>query len=98
MKRILLFLLLPVILMSCDEFLEIEPNTSELDTELVFQNDNTAIAALEGVFHQLQENGFASGNIQSLTFIGNILSYNAIYYIIFDYITELYISSICDIN
>ncbi|HLS10866.1 MAG TPA: RagB/SusD family nutrient uptake outer membrane protein [Flavobacteriaceae bacterium] len=80
MKRILLFLLLPVILMSCDEFLEIEPNTSELDTELVFQNDNTAIAALEGVFHQLQENGFASGNIQSVTFIGNILADDAIDY------------------
>src|SRR5699024_1290026 len=74
MKRILLYLLFLLVMMSCDDFLEVGPNTSELDTELIFENDNTAIAALEGIYHRLQESGFASGNIQSITFIGNTLA------------------------
>lgn len=77
MKRIFLYLLFIVGLTSCDDFLEVGPNKSELDTELVYENDNTAIAALEGIYHQLQESGFASGNAQSLTFLGNILADDA---------------------
>src|SRR5699024_4857076 len=67
-------------LTSCDDFLEVGPNNSELDTELVFKNDNTAIATLEAVYHGLQQNGFASGNNFSLSFIGNTLSDDAIEY------------------
>ena len=77
MKRILLYLLLIIGCTSCDGFLEVGPNTSELDAELVFENDNTAIAALEGVYHELQFTGFASGNTTSLTFIGNSLADDA---------------------
>lgn len=77
MKRILLYLLTTAVLISCDDFLEVGPNKSELDTELVYENDNTAIAALEGVYHKLQESGFASGNAQSLTFLGNTLADDA---------------------
>lgn len=73
MKRIILHLIFGLILLSCDDFLDVGPNTSELDTELVFENDNTAIAALEAIYHELQFNGFASGNSQSVTFLGNIL-------------------------
>lgn len=74
MKRILLYLLILVGFISCDDFLEVGPNTSELDTELVFENDNTATAALEAIYHELQFNGFASGNTQSVTFLGNTLA------------------------
>lgn len=80
MKRILLFLLILTGLTSCEDFLEIGPNTSELDADLVFENDNTAIVALEGIYHELQFTGFASGNIQSVTFLGNTLADDAIEY------------------
>src|SRR5699024_5286163 len=43
-------------------------------TELVFENNNTAIAALDAIYHELQFNGFASGNMQSVTFLGNVLA------------------------
>src|SRR5699024_3724873 len=46
----------------------------ELDTKLVFENDNTAIAALEAIYHELQNGGFASGNNFSITFLGNSLA------------------------
>lgn len=73
MIRLKLFFIIGVMLVSCDDFLEVGANTSKLDTELVFENDNTAIAALEGIYHELQSTGFASGNIQSITYLGNTL-------------------------
>lgn len=80
MKRLLLLLVLGGIFSSCDNFLEIDPNMSELDTEFIFENENTAIAALNGIYHSLQENGFASGNPHSVTFLGNTLADDAIEY------------------
>lgn len=80
MKRILLYLLMTIVFTSCDDFLEVGANANELDTELVFQNDNTATAVLEGIYHQFQETGFASGNILSITFLGNTLADDAIEY------------------
>lgn len=77
MKQFLLYLLFLVVLISCDDFLEVGANKSELDTELVFENDITAIGALEGIYHELQFTGFASGNSQSLTFLGNTLADDA---------------------
>src|SRR5690554_1705647 len=94
MKRIYIYLLLIIVLMSCEDFLEVGPNTSELDTELVFKNDNTAIAALEGIYHQLQESGFASGNAQSLTFLGNTLSDDAIEHAVIDERFDFYNNSL----
>ncbi len=41
-------------MMSCDDFLEVGPNTSELDTELIFENSTVislhyVIESMEGV-------------------------------------------------
>lgn len=77
MKRFLIYLLLMVVGTSCESFLEVGPNTSELDRELVFENDNTAIAALEAVYHELEFGGLASGNTSSITFLGNTLADDA---------------------
>lgn len=92
MKRIVLYLLFLIVLTSCDDFLEVGPNTSQLDAELVFENDNTAIVVLEGIYHELQNNSFASGSITSLTFLGNILTDDAIEYSVtndrFDFYTN----------
>src|SRR5699024_6414413 len=73
MKRILLYLLFLLVMMSCDDFLEVGPNTSELDTELIFENENTAIAALDAIYHELQFTGFASGNASSINYLCNVL-------------------------
>lgn len=80
MKRLLIYILLISITSACDEFLEISPSTTELDTTLVFENDNTAITALEAIYHELQFDGFASGNTSSITFLSNLLADDAIEY------------------
>jgi len=94
MKRTLLYLLIIVGLLSCDDFLEVGSNASELDIELVFKNDNTAIAALEGIFHELQFTGFASGNAQSITFLGNTLADDAQEYAITNNRYDFYTNSL----
>src|SRR5690554_3339204 len=94
MKRILLYLLFLVVLISCDDFLEVAPNISELDIELIFENDNTAIAALEALYHELQFNGFASGNMQSVTFLGNTLSDDAVEHVVTNDRYDFYINTL----
>src|SRR5699024_4848804 len=84
MKRIILFILLGFGFISCDSFLEVGSNTSQLEAELVFKNENTAIAALEAIFHELQTNGFASGNARSTSFLGNVLADDSIEYNVSD--------------
>lgn len=74
MKRLIIFILLGVVFISCDDFLEVGPNSNDLDTELVFKNDNTALSALDAIYHELQFNGFASGNVSSLNFLANTLA------------------------
>lgn len=80
MKRFILYILMSFVLMSCEDFLEVGPNTSQLETELVFKNDNTALAALEAIYHELQFNGFASGNAGSISVLSNTLGDDAIEY------------------
>lgn len=84
MKRIVLYLLFLIGLTACDDFLEVDTNKSELEANLVFENNNTAIAALDGIYHELQFGGFASGNVQSFTFIGNTLADDAVEHSISD--------------
>lgn len=94
MKRFFIYPLLSLVLLSCDHFLEVGPNTSELDTEVVFENDNTAITALNGLYHELQSSGFASGNYQSITFLGNTLADDAIEHNTTNEGYEFYINSL----
>jgi len=94
MKRKIILLVFLIGLTSCDDFLEVGPNKSELDSELVFKNDNTAIAALEGIYHELQFNGFASGNIQSVTFLGNTLADDAIEFAVTNDRYDFYINTL----
>lgn len=94
MKRLILYILTGVILISCDEFLEIGHNTSELDTELVFENNNTALSALNAIYHELQFNGFASGGVESITALGNILGDDALEHNVTDDRYEFYTNSL----
>ncbi|WP_246937628.1 RagB/SusD family nutrient uptake outer membrane protein [Gelidibacter sp. F63206] len=70
-------IVMSLIFISCDDFLEVDPNSSQLDAVLIFENDNTALAALEALYYELENNGFASGNTSSVSYLGNILADDA---------------------
>lgn len=61
LNKILLILLLPLTLGSCKKFLEIDPPQDKLISETVFENDETAIAALTSIYSRMniENNSFA---------------------------------------
>lgn len=65
----LLFFILCVLVLisSCEDFVDVEPPITEVVSETVYTNDETAIAAMRGVYIDMVSNGFASGNQFSVT-------------------------------
>lgn len=55
-------------LSSCNDFLDIDPPITEVVTETVFENDNTAISTIRGIYSGMMETGsFAGGGLGNLT-------------------------------
>ena len=65
-----LILLLLGLLASCENQLDVGLPPNSLPGERVFDDDATALAAMDGVFHLLQTNGFASGDRESSLHLG----------------------------
>ncbi|MCM4164073.1 MULTISPECIES: RagB/SusD family nutrient uptake outer membrane protein [unclassified Arenibacter] len=59
---------------SCDPLVEIDPPDSEITHQIVFDNEETATAVLNSVYHDLQYNGFASGKDVSITGLCGIMA------------------------
>ena len=49
-------------LFSCDDFLEVDLPTSQLNTPFVFENYATANAAMVDIYAKMRDNGIISGN------------------------------------
>lgn len=67
-------LLLVSILFSCEEFIEIDPPRTDLVRQTVFADDETANAAVIDLYYQMSNNGFASGDLNSISFLGALSS------------------------
>jgi starch-binding outer membrane protein, SusD/RagB family len=57
---------------SCEEFVQIDPPRTELVKAAVFANDATALAAMTDIYYQVGVNGYASGSIQSITYLASL--------------------------
>lgn len=58
---------------SCSEFLEVEPPSTQLVTETVYDSDATTIAAMSGIYRQMT-NGVTGGGINSITVLAGLMS------------------------
>lgn len=58
----------------CKGFLDIDPPRGQQVSHTVFQSDETARAAMLGMYTQLGSGGFASGNASSITFYAALSS------------------------
>ena len=65
-------ILLALFLSGCEDFLEVETPNYLLDSKTVFANDDTAEAALQGIFNQLFNTSFSNGGSQSVSFLGGL--------------------------
>ena len=58
---------------SCEEFVEVGQPNSRVVSDVVYQNEELAIAAVNGIYHQLfNYTGFASGGVNSITVLGGL--------------------------
>lgn len=60
-------------LLSCKNFIAIDPPVNQLTTQLVFSNDQTAVSAIRGIYaRMINDVGFASGHQYSVTITGGL--------------------------
>ncbi|WP_338356953.1 RagB/SusD family nutrient uptake outer membrane protein [Yeosuana marina] len=60
---------------SCEEFVEVDPPNSRVVSNVVYQDENLATAAVDGIYHRLFNfSGFASGSVNSITVLTGISS------------------------
>ena len=57
---------------ACESYVEIEPPTNKMVTETVFSNEETAIAAVTGIFNELFNSDFSNGYTNSITVLAGM--------------------------
>jgi len=61
---------------ACEDFVEVELPNHKITSETVFNNDETARSAMQGIYNQLFNSSFANGGIQSVTFLSGVSADN----------------------
>ncbi|MDT0644516.1 RagB/SusD family nutrient uptake outer membrane protein [Zunongwangia sp. F363] len=59
-------------LCSCESFVEVDVPSDRITGETVFNDDKTALSALEGLYTQLFNTSFAAGGNRSVTFLAGL--------------------------
>lgn len=75
MKNSILILLL-ILIVSCEDFVEIESPANKLVSAQVFNSDETAISAMNGIYNQLSMASFSDGYRNSVTFLSGLSADN----------------------
>ena len=70
--RYITILMLSLILFSCEDLVEVNSPDDKLIQEVVFNSDETAISAMDGIYNQLFLTEFASGQRSSITVLSGL--------------------------
>ena len=65
-------ILLSLTFYSCEDILEIDPPLDKLTKTQVFESDETATSAMQGIYNQLYRNSFSNGFWSSVTFLSGL--------------------------
>lgn len=74
MKKTLNIIFICVTVFSCTDFIEIDPPATDLVKSTVFSSEKTATAAILDIYSQMANNGFASGDLFSITYVTSLSS------------------------
>lgn len=74
-KQVFAFML-GFLLISCEDFLEVEAPDHKIVSETVFNNDETALSAMRGIYNQLASVSFSSGGANSVTVLAGLSADN----------------------
>lgn len=61
---------------SCQDYIEIDSPPQKIVSETVFNNDETALAAMQGIYNQLASIPFSNGGFDSVTVLAGLSSGN----------------------
>lgn len=75
-KAIRILLVLPFILLSCEDLVEVGAPDNKLVQEVVFNSDATAESAMMGIYNQLFLAAFSSGQTSSVTLLSGLSADN----------------------
>src|SRR5258706_2685387 len=67
-------LTLALCLNACNDFVKIDPPQTDLIKATVFTDDNTATAAIVDIYYNMSQSGFASGDVNSISFLSALSS------------------------
>jgi starch-binding outer membrane protein, SusD/RagB family len=70
--KVFCLLIVHTLFTQCSDFIEIDPPRTDLVRETVFENDASANAAMTDIYYSMNFNGFASGDVTSLTFLASL--------------------------
>ena len=68
--------MLAFLILSCEDFLEIETPRNRMVSEEVFSSEETALSAIQGIYNELFVSAFSSGGRNSVTFLTGLSSDN----------------------
>ena len=74
--KILCGLLFIWVLSSCESFVDVDVPNDRITGSTVFNNDQTALSALDGLYSQLFNTSFAAGGNRSVTFLAGLSADN----------------------
>ncbi|MEH6679817.1 MAG: RagB/SusD family nutrient uptake outer membrane protein [Sediminicola sp.] len=64
--------LLAVCASSCEDYVEVDVPDHKMVREVVFNNDETALSAMKGIYNELFRSSFSSGNVNSVTALAGL--------------------------
>jgi hypothetical protein len=74
------FLCFAMSMVSCDDFIKIDPPRTDLVRSTIFTNDGTANAAVADMYSQLKNSGFASGSTSGISLLAALSADEMIQY------------------
>ncbi|WP_299672833.1 RagB/SusD family nutrient uptake outer membrane protein [uncultured Polaribacter sp.] len=75
----LFFALVLSLMMACEDFLEIDPPTTQVISESVFANEASATSAVNGIYSLMLSSSYGSGGLRSIGFLGGLSADELLY-------------------
>ena len=73
-KGIFNFIIIPSLLIffACEDLVEVDVPNTQIVSESVFNNEETALSAMQGIYNQLYSAAFCSGNENSVSVLAGL--------------------------
>lgn len=71
-QKVIFFPIIFFLLLSCEDFVEVEAPSNQLVQDVVFSSDDIAVSAMTGIYNQLFQSAFSAGHFYSVTLLSGL--------------------------